>query len=255
MTAGGRPAEPEVIWSRPQRTGRGPRPAHSRESIAAEAVRVADALGIEAVSMRRVASGIGAGTMSLYNYVPRKEDLYELMVDAVSGEYEFARPTGDWRADMLALARQTRALMHRHPWLPGLLSPVYGFSPNALRYLEHSLDCLAPLEVPDAEKLELVAAVNGTVATYVTGELALAERARSLPWSEAQEQAVRTAWLGSCLATGQYPRLAAAVTAGGPVPGAGLDMAAVFDRTLMRLLGAWDPGAASGAGPASDPPS
>ncbi|KJK43079.1 MULTISPECIES: TetR/AcrR family transcriptional regulator [unclassified Streptomyces] len=239
MATGGRPAEPEVIWSRPQRAGRGPRPAHSRESIAAEAVRIADAEGIEAVSMRRVAAGIGAGTMSLYNYVPRKEELYELMVDAVSGEYEYTAPTGDWRADLLALARQTRALMHRHPWLPRLLSPVYGFSPNALRYLEHSLECLAPLDVPDAEKLELVAAVNGTVATYVAGELALAERARALPWSEEEEQGVRTAWLGSRLASGEYPRLAAAVSGTGPVPGAGLDMGAVFDRSVSRLLGAW----------------
>ncbi|KIF06576.1 TetR family transcriptional regulator, partial [Streptomyces sp. RSD-27] len=161
-----------MIWARPQRAGRGPRPAHSRDSIAAEAVRIADAEGIEAVSMRRVAAGIGAGTMSLYNYVPRKEDLYELMVDAVSAEYELTPPTGDWRADLLSLARQGRALMHRHPWLPRLLSPVYGFSPHALRYLEHSLACLEPLEVSGGEKLELVAAVNGSVATFVAGELA-----------------------------------------------------------------------------------
>ncbi|MFD8144282.1 TetR/AcrR family transcriptional regulator [Streptomyces sp. NPDC059708] len=239
MAAGGRPAEPEVIWARPQRAGRGPRPAHSRDSIAAEAVRIADAEGIEAVSMRRVAAGIGAGTMSLYNYVPRKEDLYELMVDAAGAEYDLTPPTGDWRADLLALARQTRALMHRHPWLPRLLSPVYGFSPHALRYLEHSLACLEPLEVSGGEKLELVAAINGTVATFVAGELATAERARSLPWSEAAEQGVRMSWLGSRLATGEYPRLTAALTAGDPVPGAGLDMAAVFDRAVSRLLGAW----------------
>ncbi|MFE2269708.1 TetR/AcrR family transcriptional regulator [Streptomyces lavendulae] len=241
MTAGGRPAEPEVIWTRPVRAGRGPRPAHSRDSIAAEAVRIADAEGIEAVSMRRVAAGIGAGTMSLYNYVPRKEDLHELMVDAVSGEYELAPPSGDWRADLLALARQARALMHRHPWLPRLLSPVYGFGPNALRYLEHSLTCLAPLEIPDGEKLELIAAVNGTVATFVGSELALAERARSLPWSEAAEQGVRTAWLGSRLASGEYPRLAEALVAGGPASPSALDMAAVFDRSVSRLLGAWAP--------------
>ncbi|GAA0322124.1 TetR/AcrR family transcriptional regulator C-terminal domain-containing protein [Streptomyces polychromogenes] len=239
MAAGGRPAEPEVIWARPQRAGRGPRPAHSRDSIAAEAVRIADAEGIEAVSMRRVAAGIGAGTMSLYNYVPRKEDLYELMVDAVGAEYDLTPPTGDWRADLLALARQTRALMHRHPWLPRLLSPVYGFSPHALRYLEHSLACLEPLEVSGGEKLELVAAINGTVATFVAGELATAERARSLPWSEDAEQGVRMAWLGSRLATGEYPRLTAALTPGDPVPGTGLDMAAVFDRAVSRLLGAW----------------
>ncbi len=73
----------------------------------------------------------------------------------------------------------------------------------------------------------------------MAGELALAERARSLPWGEAEEQRVRSAWLGSRLATGQYPRLAAALAGGGPVPGAGLDMAAVFDRSVSRLLGAW----------------
>ncbi|MGE7389994.1 TetR/AcrR family transcriptional regulator [Streptomyces sp. NPDC004126] len=239
MTAGGRPAEPEVIWARPQRAGRGPRPAHSRDSIAAEAVRIADAEGIEAVSMRRVAAGIGAGTMSLYNYVPRKEDLYELMVDAVSAEYDLAPPTGRWREDLLALARQTRDVMHRHPWLPRLLSPVHGFSPNALRYLEHSLACLEPLEASGAEKLELIAAVNGTVATFVAGELALAERARSLPWSEAAEEGVRTAWLGSRLATGEYPRLTAALTEGTPVTAAGTDMTDVFDRAVSRLLAGW----------------
>src|SRR4029453_78348 len=130
----GRNAVPEVIWARPERAGRGPRPAHSRADIAVAAVRVADAEGIDAVSMRRVAGELGMGTMSLYNYVPRKEDLYELMVDAVSAEHDLsATPTGDWRADMLTLAHQTRALMYRHPWLPRLMSPVYGFSPNALR--------------------------------------------------------------------------------------------------------------------------
>ncbi|MER5933180.1 TetR/AcrR family transcriptional regulator C-terminal domain-containing protein [Streptomyces sp. NPDC002054] len=238
MTASGRSAEPEVIWARPPRTGRGPRPAHTRDSIAAEAVKIADAEGIEAVSMRRVAAAVGAGTMSLYNYVPRKEDLYELMVDAVSGEYELAAPTGDWRADFTGLARQTRQLMHRHPWLPGLLTPVYGFSPHALRYLEHCLACLAPLDVPPGEKLELIAAVNGTVAAYAANELAMAERARTLPWSEDAERRARTAYLGSRLATGEYPLLASALSAATPEVVAP-DLDAAFDRSMERLLAGW----------------
>ncbi|MFI9472006.1 TetR/AcrR family transcriptional regulator [Streptomyces sp. NPDC052492] len=233
----GRAAEPEVIWARPERSGRGPRPAYSRADIAAAAVRVADAEGLDAVSMRRVAAELGCGTMSLYNYVPRKEDLHELMVDAVAGEHELWEPSGDWRADMLRVAHQSRALMHRHPWLPRLMSPVYGFSPNSLRYLEHCLACLDPMPGPQGTKLELIAMLNGVVTTYVTNELATAERTRSLPWSQEREDAVRSAYLMSRVASGAYPRMAAAF-AEDPGP---IDLEAVFERALTRVLNGFDP--------------
>ncbi|MET7895669.1 TetR/AcrR family transcriptional regulator [Streptomyces mirabilis] len=233
----GRTAVPEVIWARPERAGRGPRAARSRADIAAVAVRIADADGLDAVSMRHVATELGCGTMSLYNYVPRKEDLYELMVDAISGEHEPWEPTGDWRADMLRVAHQTRALMHRHPWLPRLMSPVHGFSPNALRYLEHCLVCLDPLDASYGTKMELIAMLNGVVTTYVGNELATAERTRSLPWSAEQEQAMRIAYLGSRIATGAYPRMAAAFAQdAGPI-----DLEAVFERALGRVLDAFEP--------------
>ncbi|MFD8523307.1 TetR/AcrR family transcriptional regulator C-terminal domain-containing protein [Streptomyces capillispiralis] len=233
----GRAAEPEVIWARPERTGRGPRPAYTRADIAAAAVRIADAEGLDAVSMRRVAAELGCGTMSLYNYVPRKEDLYELMVDVAGGEHELWEPSGDWRADMLRAAHQTRALMHRHPWLPRLMSPVYGFSPNALRYLEHCLACLDPLPEPYGTKLELIAMLNGIVTTYVTNELATAERTRSLPWTPEQENAARIAYLGGRIATGAYPRMAAAFAEdAGPI-----DLEAVFERALGRMLDGFAP--------------
>lgn len=233
----GRAAEPEVIWARPERTGRGPRPAYTRADIAAAAVRIADAEGLDAVSMRRVAAELGCGTMTLYNYVPRKEDLYELMVDAAGGEHELWEPSGDWRADMLRVAHQTRALMHRHPWLPRLMSPVYGFSPNALRYLEHCLACLDPLPGPYGTKLELIAMLNGIVTTYVANELATGERTRSLPWSQERENAMRIAYLGGRIATGEYPRMAAAFAEdAGPI-----DLEAVFERALGRMLDGFDP--------------
>ncbi|MGP4009992.1 TetR/AcrR family transcriptional regulator [Streptomyces sp. 4N124] len=233
----GRAAEPEVIWARPERTGRGPRPAYTRADIAAAAVRIADAEGLDALSMRRVAGELGCGTMSLYNYVPRKEDLYELMIDAIGGEHDIQEPSGDWRADMLRNARETRAIMHRHTWVPRLMSGVYGFSPNSLRYLEHCLDCLEPLDVPYGTKMELVALLNGVVTTYVANEIATAERTRSMPWSEEEENAVRIAYLGSQVATGAYPRLAAAfMEQSGPI-----DLEAVFERALGRVLDAFDP--------------
>lgn len=233
----GKAAEPGVIWARPERTGRGPKPAFTRADIAAAAVRVADAEGLDAVSMRRVAGEVGCGTMSLYNYVPRKEDLYELMVDAVSGEHELWEPGGDWRADMRRVARQTRALMRRHPWLTRLMSPVYGFSPNALRYLEHCLACLDPLEAPYGMKMQLVGMLNGCVTSYVATELATAERTRSLPWSAAEENAVRIAYLGSRVATGAYPRMAAAFAEDqGPI-----DLEGAFGLMVERMLDAFAP--------------
>jgi AcrR family transcriptional regulator len=232
-----RAAVPEVIWARPERTGRGPKPAFTRTDIAAAAVRLADAQGLDGVSMRHVAAELGCGTMSLYNYVPRKEELYELMVDAVSGEHELWEPSGDWRADMIRVAHQTRRLMYRHPWLPRLMSAVYGFSPNALRYLEHCLACMDPFDAPYGTKMELLAMLNGCVTVYVSNELSTAERARSLPWSQEQEDAVRMAYLGSRIASGDYPRLAAAFTQdAGPI-----DLEAVFERMLVRVLDGFAP--------------
>ncbi|MER6062703.1 TetR/AcrR family transcriptional regulator [Streptomyces sp. NPDC001792] len=236
-----RGAVPEVIWARPERTGRGPKPAYTRDDIAAAAVRIADARGLDAVSMRQVAAELGCGTMSLYNYVPRKEDLYELMMDAVSAEHVLWEPRGDWRADMLRVARETRSLMHRHPWIPRLMSPVYGFSPHALRYLEHCLACLDPLEASYGTKLELIAMLNGVVTTYVRNELDTAERVRALPWSEDEENAVRIAYLGGQVASGAYPRMAAAFAEdAGPI-----DLEAVFERALGRVLDGFDPGRGS----------
>ncbi|MER5358244.1 TetR/AcrR family transcriptional regulator [Streptomyces sp. NPDC002785] len=232
----GRPAVPEVIWARPERAGRGPRPAFSRADIAAAAVRIADAEGLDAVSMRKVAAELGCGTMSLYNYVPRKEDLYELMFDAVSGGYEFSEPSGDWRADLIALARQAREMMHRHTWMPRLMSPVYGFSPNVLRYVEYTLSCLDGVDARFGEKMELIAMVNGVVTTYVANEIATAERSRSLPWSEEQEHAARTSYLVSEIATGKYPRMAAGF-AEDPGP---IDLDEVFERALRRVLDSFD---------------
>jgi AcrR family transcriptional regulator len=75
-----------VIWDRPERAPRGPVPSLSREEITAAAVTMADAQGIEAVSMRTLAVQLGVGAASLYRYIDRKDELIDLMVDAVMGD-------------------------------------------------------------------------------------------------------------------------------------------------------------------------
>src|SRR5580693_7642764 len=87
------------IWDLPERGTRGPRPRHDRAAITAIAVRIADAEGLAAVTMRRVAGEAGIAVMSLYNYVRAKDQLGQLMADRLAGEYAYpAAPAPDPRA-------------------------------------------------------------------------------------------------------------------------------------------------------------
>jgi AcrR family transcriptional regulator len=135
---------PASIWDLPERGARGPRPRHDRAAIAAAAVRIADTEGLEAVTMRRIAGELGMATMSLYNYVPAKEHLAQLVIDHLSAEYAYASlPTPDPRSAIADLARQARDIARRHPWLPGLLNRPLPPGPNGLRYLDYFLGLLA----------------------------------------------------------------------------------------------------------------
>lgn len=128
---------PALVWTREQ-----PRPRHRAPSVAqivVRAVAIADAEGLAALSMRRVATELGSGTASLYRYVTNRDELLDLMVDAVRGEKEPPALSGDWRTDLTAVARQLRAGLLRHPWLSGELTGRPTFGPNSLRRADVAL--------------------------------------------------------------------------------------------------------------------
>src|SRR3954451_21695322 len=136
----------DVLWVRPQPGER--RPAHTRETIAAAALKIADTRGFEAVTMRRVAGELGAGTMTLYHYVRNKTELTALMDDAIMAELLIPDDelAGDWREAMAEIARRSYAAFQRHPWMFEHLAdedaPSPG-GPNALRHVEQSLAAVA----------------------------------------------------------------------------------------------------------------
>ncbi|QTZ91781.1 TetR/AcrR family transcriptional regulator C-terminal domain-containing protein [Streptomyces auratus] len=104
---------------RPRETDRG----LSRESVVRAAVRVADAEGLRALSMRRVAAEFGVSSMALYRHVAGKDELVLLMADAAFADIELPEPAPDgWRARMEAGARLQWELYRRHPWLAQYLS-------------------------------------------------------------------------------------------------------------------------------------
>jgi len=208
---------------------RGPRPRHTRQDVALAAVAIADADGIDKVTFRAVAARLGVGVMSLYNYVPDKQALVYDMVGEAAAELRLPEPTGDWRADMHGLAREQRALLHRHPWLVTESSHLQPLGPTVLAPIEWALGVLEPTGLPARERLETIAMFNWFVGDVVRGELA----ARAAPPPDSEQAVAQARQLGELLATGRYPRFAAAVTEHGPPDP---DTRPHFDRLLDRIL-------------------
>lgn len=225
----------ESLWFEPEPSGLGRPPAHSRAEIVAAAVAVADAEGLGAVTMRRVAARIGAGAMSVYNYVPDKETLLELMIDQVTGEYEPpATPSGDWRADLRRLAHEQRVVMRRHPWLPTALPSRQALGPSALACMEYAVAVMEPIGLDGPEMFEVFALLTGFVASHVTYELAH-ERASERTARPAGELAdAQARYLRTAAGRGRYPRLAEIAAA--PRPGGAAR--STFDRLLDRMINA-----------------
>ncbi|MDR7300511.1 TetR/AcrR family transcriptional regulator [Haloactinomyces albus] len=224
---------PELIWARPQRPGRGPQPTRSRSEIVAAAVEIADSDGLESVSIRRVASAVGLGTMSLYRYLSSKDDLVELMFDEICGEYVLPRaPSSDWKEDLHDLVRQGRLIMHRHPWTPRLVLERRGYGPNVLRVLESFLTALDAAGVDPAAMLEIYALINGFIASYVASELADEQERRRRSGTAEQHRAYLEPYLRSVVESGEYPVFARAVSASGKTA----DPDEQFERSIGRLL-------------------
>src|SRR5690349_17487758 len=122
-----------LIWARPERP-RTVRPALSRERIVQVALQLADTEGIDAISTRRIAAALSVSAMALYGYIERKEDVLDLMIDAVYGEVPVPQPgSRDWHSQLRELAVQKRAMMHRHPWFASLIGRRAVLGPNTLK--------------------------------------------------------------------------------------------------------------------------
>ena len=125
----------------------------SREELAAAAVRIADTEGFAALSMRRLASEVDVGTMTLYHYVRNKDELLTLLFDAVMSEVTFPaeEPLPDeWRPALIAIAVRTREVLMRHPWMFEIADdPPIG--PNIVRHFDQTLQALSSLPLPLGE--------------------------------------------------------------------------------------------------------
>jgi AcrR family transcriptional regulator len=200
----------KLLWERRERPARGPKPALTLEEVVDTAISVADADGLDALSMRRVARELGVGTMSLYRYVPGKAELLDLMLDRVSdpGEQIAAAEGKDWRGILAVVAHHGRNLYLAHPWLLQVnwSRPVLG--PNTVAGLEFFVASLAGIGLTDQERINLLITIDGYVVGVTRGEIMYSWAVVETGLSDEEFWGRQYPVLGDAMASGRYPAMA-----------------------------------------------
>ncbi|MEU9043538.1 MULTISPECIES: TetR/AcrR family transcriptional regulator [unclassified Kitasatospora] len=208
--AGGTPAGADdkaqaSLWERLARPAPAPRTTLTPQRIAEAAVAIADAEGLDAVTMRRLAGELGVAPMAAYRYVSGKDELIELMVDFVYGQLPLDTPADGWRDAMRSLAVHLRAMTLAHPWTVRTATP-FSLTPNQLAVPERAFAALAGHGLDADTTMAVFRAVSGYVHGSVAAEVALENLRREHGWSDGDQTraglAPRMTWL---MNTGRYP--------------------------------------------------
>lgn len=229
------PAGPATGW-----TPRGRRPGLTVDAIVAAALDLADAEGLAAMSMHRVAKALGVGTMTLYTYLSGKDDLVELVADAALAERDLPdpgepRPPG-WREQVRVYAEQTRAMYHRHPWLRQVstLRPPAG--PGMMAGREYLLSALAGTGLTPRQMSATAASISAYVDAAVGLEVENTELERLTGTSlDAWWQERNTLW-ERYFDYARYPTMAQVWEGGGFDQSAADEVAQPYTFGLERLL-------------------
>jgi AcrR family transcriptional regulator len=241
----------ELLWGLQERPKRGPKPKLSVEQISAAAIALADAEGLAAVSMRRVADELGVTAMSLYTYVPGKAELLDLMLDRVYAEAVApssaesapavgsalsAGPAPGWRVALASIARANWAMFVRHPWMLQVATsrPVLG--PNLVAKYDHELRAVEGIGLSDIE-MDLVISL---VLQYTVGAVRAAVEAeqaeRRTGMSEERWWSLYAPLLERVFDAERYPVAARVGAASGEEYQAAADPARAFAFGLERVL-------------------
>lgn len=195
----------DLLWSGPKLGTRGPKPTHTTVSVVEAAIKIADAEGLAAVTMQRVAQQLGFTKMALYRYVPSRPALIAAMVDRALGPAPRGEIEDGWRAGLRAWALAGYEAYLAHPWvIEATLGPrVIG--PNEAAWTEAGLVLLAGTALRGADRLDVLAVTIGHARATAEQNIAIGSAATARVSSEAMFSA------GVKRNPGQYPEFARVV--------------------------------------------
>ncbi|MGA5818898.1 TetR/AcrR family transcriptional regulator [Kitasatospora sp. NPDC094028] len=228
-----------LLWGTPTTPAgrRGPRQAHSPAEIATAAVELADAEGVEAVTMRRVAQALGLSPMALYTYVPGKAELLDLMLDTVYARMPRSTPADDgWRARATAVADDNLALHRAHPWMAAVPTSRPPLGPGLMAKYEYELRALDGTGLDDVELDAALTHLLGFVQTCA--RMAADERAARQDSAMSDEQwwAGNAELLARVFDPERYPTAARVGAAAGAAHGGAYSPSHAYEFGLGRVL-------------------
>ena len=208
-----------------------PQRALSRERVLHAAIAHADAEGLEALSMRKLAGMLGAAPMALYRYVANRDDLVDAMIDVVFSEIGLPSGGEDWKTAMRARAVSLRDVLTRHRWAIGLMESRRRPGPANLRHHDAVIGKLRSAGFDVAT----VAHAYSLLDSYIYG---FAMTKMNVPFDTSAEMAEMAEDMFDPFPAREYPNLAEFVT--DHVMRSGYDYGDEFTYGLERILDAID---------------
>ncbi|WP_421735777.1 TetR family transcriptional regulator [Cellulomonas sp.] len=207
-----------VLWRTPPAGRPGPRPSLTLEQIADAGIALADAEGLDAVSMARLAESLGFTTMSLYRYVSSKDEVLSLMSDRASGRPPVLGPeVGGWRERLELVLVVQKPILRAHPWLARTSTVLHAVGPGRLAWMEAMLSALDGTPLSEQQKVGAIGllASHGLDQLRIGEELSGAGRTAAVGTAAEGAPAPDLGELISMLASGdEHPTLLRAATSG-----------------------------------------
>ncbi|WP_091091775.1 TetR/AcrR family transcriptional regulator C-terminal domain-containing protein [Micromonospora nigra] len=226
-----------LLWRTRERVSRRGRPDLSVDRIVRTAIDIADADGLPALSMRRVAENLGVGTMSLYTHVPGKAELLDVMLDTVTGEAVLPDdPATGWRERLRRIAHANWDLYLRHPWLLQVATTRPPLGPHVIAKYEHELRAVDGIGLTDLEMDAVVALVNGYVHGAVRPAVEAARATDRTGMTEQQWWQAHAPYLERAMDPRRYPLAVRVGATAGQEYQAATDPHRAFEFGLERLL-------------------
>ena len=172
----------------------------SKPTVIAGAVELADEIGIDPLTIRKLATRLGVKPMAIYHHVANKDEILDGMVDSVFAEIELPPDGDDWRTAISVRARSARAALARHPWAAGMMESRPNPGPATLGHHDAVIGCLRRAGF----SLEMTSHAYALVDAFIYG-FALQEAA--LPFDTPEETAAVAEAIMESFPTDAYPHL------------------------------------------------